>query len=221
METSFISIIDRIKQAKSLRFDSEVADLLGLSSKAFTARKRSNSIPEDKLKIFCNRESINYDWLLTGQGEQFLRTGWKIQDSVQSTEMERVDLWYVRSGFQSKSRLQFSLEGSEPYLVIKREVWSKFCGPFRAFRIEGVVSSPFANNEDIIIVACGEKEVQGQHLYAIRTQQSLSVRQIYIEENLLVLNPLRAGDPIEVINLKESPDPLVGRVIGIIKSCSQ
>jgi len=221
MKISFSSVVDRIKQVKSLRFDSEVAELLGFSSKALTARKRSKNIPEDKLRVFCNRESINYDWLLTGRGEQLLRTGWKIQDSVQSTEMERVDLWNVRIGFGPRLSLLFSPEGSEPYLVIKKEVWSKFCGPFRAFRIVGVLSSPFANNEDIIIVACGEKEVQGQHLYAIRTQQSLSVRQIYIEENLLVLSPLRAGDPIEGINLKESPDPLVGRVIGIIKSCSQ
>lgn len=218
MKTSFSSVIDRIKQVKSLRFDREVSDLLGFNRKAFTARKRSNSIPEDKLKIFCNRESINYDWLLTGRGEQFLRTGWKIQDSTQSTEMERVDLWNVRLGIEPKSPLQFYAEGSEPYLVIKREVWSKYRGPIRAFRIEGVVSSPFANNEDIIIVACGEKEVQGQHLFAIRTQHSLSVSQLYKNKNMLLLAPIKVDGPIECFDLNEGPDPLVGRVIGIIKS---
>ena len=221
MRGDFNSIIDRIKQAKSLRLDSQVAELLGFNQKALTARKRSNSIPEDRLKVFCNQESINYDWVLTGQGEQFLPTGWKIQDNVQSTEMERVDLWNVRPGFENKSPLQFSPEGSEPYLVIKRGVWSKFRGPIRAFRVEGVVSSPFANNEDIIIVACGEKEVQAQHLYAIRTRDSLSVRQIYIDDPMLALAPIKMGDPIEGINLNESHDPLVGRVIGIIKSYTQ
>jgi phage repressor protein C with HTH and peptisase S24 domain len=221
MKTSFSSIIDRIKQAKSLRFDNEVADLLGFSRKALTARKRSKNIPEDKLRVFCSRESINYDWLLTGRGEQFLRAEWKIQDSTQSTEMERVDLWNVRLGVENKSPLQFSPEGSEPYLVIKKEVWLKFRGPIRAFRVEGVVSSPFANNEDIIMVACGEKEVQGQHLYAIRTHHSLSVNRVDKNQNMLLLAPIKTGGSIECFNLDEDPDPLVGRVIGIIKSCSQ
>jgi len=218
MKTSFSSVIDRIKQVKSLRFDYEVSELLGFNRKAFTARKRSNSIPEDKLKVFCNRESINYDWILTGRGEQFLRTGWKIQDSTRSTEMQRVDLWNVRNGNGPKSPLQFYSEGSEPYLVIKREVWSKYRGPIRAFKIEGVASSPFANNEDIIIVACGEKEVQEQHLFAIRTPHSLSVSQLYKNINMLLFFPTEVGGPIEGLDLDGCPDPLVGRVIGIIKT---
>ena len=51
-----------------LRYDSDVANLLGINKTAFAERKRRNSIPKDKLEILCERESINLNWLLTGRG---------------------------------------------------------------------------------------------------------------------------------------------------------
>ncbi len=218
MGRDFHSIIERIKQVKSLRFDSQIADLLGFSQKALTARKRTNSIPVDKLKVFCTQESINYHWLATGEGEPLIRPGWDVQENDQSIELERVDLFDVRLGFEPKSSLQFSGGGTEPYMVIQKEIWKNFHGPIRAFRVEGVEYSPFAENEDIIIVACGEREVHKEHLYAIRTHQSLSVRQVYLDHPYLMLAPIKLGDAIESIDLNKSPDPLVGRVIGVIKS---
>ncbi|MBI2472055.1 MAG: hypothetical protein HYV59_12575 [Planctomycetes bacterium] len=44
-----------------------MANLLGRSKEAFSERKWINSIPIDKLDIFCERESINIDWLLYGE----------------------------------------------------------------------------------------------------------------------------------------------------------
>lgn len=64
----FEGVISRIKTIKGLRHDHEVAELLGLTKTAFAERKRRDSIPRDKLALFCERESINMNWLLTGEG---------------------------------------------------------------------------------------------------------------------------------------------------------
>ena len=67
----FDKIIKRIKEVRKLTYDSEVANLLGYTKNAFAERKRRNSIPHDKLYILCERENINIDWLLSGEGPQY------------------------------------------------------------------------------------------------------------------------------------------------------
>jgi hypothetical protein len=74
----FESIIERIKKLKGLRDDQEVAALLGLTKGAFSERKRRGSIPKKELELFCERESINIDWLLTGEGE--MKKGYPIPE---------------------------------------------------------------------------------------------------------------------------------------------
>jgi len=65
---NFAEIIERIKKIKGIHDDHEVASLLGFTKSAFSERKRRNSIPRDRLEVFCERENINIDWLLTGEG---------------------------------------------------------------------------------------------------------------------------------------------------------
>lgn len=64
---TFIQIIEKIKKIKGLKFDYEVANLLGISEKAFSADKKRNSIPLEELSTFCSLENIFLDELLTGK----------------------------------------------------------------------------------------------------------------------------------------------------------
>ncbi|UCD10945.1 MAG: hypothetical protein JSU88_09750 [Nitrospinaceae bacterium] len=212
----FTSIVNRIKQVKSLRYDYEVADLLRFRPKALAARKRLNKIPEDRLKVFCNQESINFDWVLTGKGEPQSHLGGEGDDSHHAGNMKQVNFWSVRPGLVAGAPPNSSPLG--PFCFIREEIWSKFRGPFKALTVNGTTSSPVVRNGDKIIVACGEREVSDQNMYAIITQQYLDARQCHKVKNLLILSPLRLGDPIEKFDLDKDPDPLVGQIIGIIKS---
>lgn len=71
----FIDVILRLKKALMLQHDHQIADILGLTKTAFAERKRRNSIPEDKIKLLAERESINMDWLLTGEGNMKIQPG--------------------------------------------------------------------------------------------------------------------------------------------------
>lgn len=65
---TLIKIIDKIKEFKSIKTDTAVADLLEMGQSAFAERKRKGSIPYEELVVFCNKEGISLDWLLTGRG---------------------------------------------------------------------------------------------------------------------------------------------------------
>ncbi|MBI4388938.1 MAG: helix-turn-helix domain-containing protein [Nitrospinae bacterium] len=67
---NFETVLARIKEVKALRHDNEVATLLGLGKTAFAERKRRNSLPVDKLAVFCEKESINMNWILSGKGRK-------------------------------------------------------------------------------------------------------------------------------------------------------
>jgi hypothetical protein len=65
---TFIQIIEKIKNIKGLTLDYEVADLLGISKKAFAADKKRNSIPFEELSTFCSSGNISLNWLLYDEG---------------------------------------------------------------------------------------------------------------------------------------------------------
>ena len=65
----FVDFLYRIKQSLDLKQDKDVADFLGLSEKAFSARKNRNSIPEQQLRLAAAKHpnlQIDVDYILTG-----------------------------------------------------------------------------------------------------------------------------------------------------------
>ncbi len=214
VKLDFTSIIGRVKQLKGIKYDYQVAELLGLKEKAFSARKKSGSIPIDKLQIFCRVEGVSYEWLVNAkEGSQ---SDPNLPDDIHPEGMVQVNHTSVRWGLTPGAPPNFSTE--TPFLFISNRTWPNLKGPFKAFSIEGVESSPHVRNEDKILVACGEKEIREQYLYAIRTNFYLDIRYCQMDKNLLILNPNNPGEQIETFDLIESPNPVVGQVIGIIKS---
>ena len=214
-KVDFRSIMKRVKHLKNIKYDYQVAKLLGLREKAYSARKKSGSIPFDKLQIFCRAEGVSYDWLVNEEDVAHLESNPNLPGNNHSDGMIQVNHSSVRWGLKSGAPPNFSQE--TPFLFINNQAWLNLKGPIKAFTIEGVTSSPHEKNEDIILVACGEKKIIGQYLYAIRTNFYLDVRHCQVDENLLILTPNNPGDSIETFDLTESPDPVVGQLVGIIK----
>lgn len=67
-DDSFEGVIDRVKAYLGVKHDLDVAQVLKLSKTAFAERKRRESVPDDKIALFCNKESISMNWVLTGIG---------------------------------------------------------------------------------------------------------------------------------------------------------
>ncbi len=67
MSINFIDVIDRIKTLKNKETDTDVATLLGMTKGNLSNYKDRNSIPYEALFLFCEREHVLFDWLLTGE----------------------------------------------------------------------------------------------------------------------------------------------------------
>jgi transcriptional regulator with XRE-family HTH domain len=71
-EYDFGAIIARIMEAKGWKNEKDVASALGMKPVAFSGRKSRNSPPIDKIRVWCQSESLNIDWVLTGEGEMLV-----------------------------------------------------------------------------------------------------------------------------------------------------
>lgn len=218
-----LSIIDRIKSFKSLRFDYQVADLLDIGRKAFSARKKLNSIPLDKLRVFCHRESINPDWLFLGKGEPHSRILWNSENIPSSGELEKIEYFQVNSGNQPGDSPIFTPStGEEPgHMFVHNSILRGHEGPFRIVEIENTFLPPFFRSGDLAIVACGEKKIDENHFYAVRTQKSIALHKLHLVDPLLILHPAHHEEPVKILDLRQHPDPIVGKVIGGLKSFSK
>jgi len=215
-----LSIIDRIKSLKSIRFDYQVADLLDIGRKAFSARKKLNSIPLDKLRVFCHRESINPDWLLMGKGEPHSRILWNSENIPSSGELEKIEFCQVSPGISPGDSPKFApFSGEKPgHMFVHNNILKGHEGPFRIVEIENTFLPPFFRSGDLAIVACGEKRIHENHFYAVRTQESLALHKLHLADPLLILHSAHHEEPVKTIDLRQHPDPIVGKVIGGLKA---
>ncbi|MDK4544751.1 helix-turn-helix domain-containing protein [Kingella kingae] len=66
----FVDFLYRIKQELDFKQDKDVAQFLGLDTKAFSARKTRNSIPEKHLLAALAKQpelNVDVDYILTGK----------------------------------------------------------------------------------------------------------------------------------------------------------
>lgn len=71
--TSFDRILLRLKERLGVQTDKEIAKLLGMSDKAFNARKKRDAFPQDKLfAMMTRRQDIDLDleYVLTGSSPE-------------------------------------------------------------------------------------------------------------------------------------------------------
>jgi hypothetical protein len=65
----FEDICGRLMTALGMSFEYNIADRLGLRRDAFSARKKRGALPIDKIQLLCTQEGLNFDWVMTGEGE--------------------------------------------------------------------------------------------------------------------------------------------------------
>jgi phage repressor protein C with HTH and peptisase S24 domain len=65
-ENKFEEVISRAKIALKIASDSELANLLGMSGTAFSNRKKSQSVPYDKLVELLSSRNVDFRWVFTG-----------------------------------------------------------------------------------------------------------------------------------------------------------
>lgn len=65
-ELNFNIIFDRLKSALNLKNDSQIAELIGMSTSAFSNLKKREAIPFEKVIVLAISNGISLDWLMGG-----------------------------------------------------------------------------------------------------------------------------------------------------------
>ena len=73
IQIAFSEVFDRIKQSTGVKNQAELAVLLGYSEMNISSAKKRGRIPAEWLIKLLRSHDLNPDWIITGEGSQYLR----------------------------------------------------------------------------------------------------------------------------------------------------
>jgi hypothetical protein len=138
-ESDFSSIVARIKDLQGYKKDYEVGEMLGLDRKALSWRKTNNSIPLDKIRLYCSTYSRSLDFVLYGIGNaaQEGKSGANLNDAIKQAwekiqEDKRAQAAMIDidrgeknvnlpSSFDTEERGKMSYENMEMLVALQKE----------------------------------------------------------------------------------------------------
>ena len=86
-----------------------------------------------------------------------------------------------------------------------------------ASRVDGDSMEPMLHSGDIVVIDRDDKKMLKNRIFAIFYEEGLTAKYVENQKNLLILRPINPNSQVQIINLQENPDPIVGRVIGAWK----
>ncbi len=70
-ESYFEEVTGRVKKALKIKTDLELAEKINMKATTFNSRKKAQSLPYEELIELANTEKMDFNWLLTGEGDMF------------------------------------------------------------------------------------------------------------------------------------------------------
>lgn len=86
-----------------------------------------------------------------------------------------------------------------------------------ASRVDGESMEPMLHSGDIVVIDRDDKNVVKNKIYAIFHEDGLTAKYVERKKELLILRPINPTFEVQIIELQEHPDPIVGRIIGAWK----
>ena len=86
-----------------------------------------------------------------------------------------------------------------------------------ASRVDGDSMEPMLHSGDIVVIDRDDKKLIKNRIYAIYYDEGLTAKYVECQKELLILRPINPTSQVQIINLNENPDPIVGRVVGAWK----
>ncbi len=200
----FDTVIERIKRYKQLRYDVEVAGLLGMTQSAFAERKRRNSIPYEELIEFCDREGIPYDWLLEGKGAE-----------PAASSFSKINVYAMAGAGDGRD-----FEQMEPIETIVLP--SQYSPPnIVALKVRGESMEPTIYDGAVVGVDPDDRQIVNGKVYAVWIPyEGAVIKRVFIDHEKLVLKSDNERFPAFSIPLDEIRDReniIIGRVTWVVQ----
>lgn len=200
----FEKIILRLKSAKNIRYDIDVAELLGMTQSAFAERKRRNSIPYEEIIRVCEEEGISFDWLLDGSPDQ-----------VAKEETARVEVFALAGAGDARE-----LENQEPIESLVVPASFKFQS-LVALKVRGESMEPTVYNGAIVGVDREEGQIINGKIYAVWIPyEGAVIKRVYIDTEKIILksdNTRFPASSIPLHDLRDRENIIIGRVVWVVQ----
>ncbi|MDA8156007.1 MAG: helix-turn-helix domain-containing protein [Actinomycetota bacterium] len=215
---STAEIIERIKLAKGLRSDGDVARALGIKPQTLATSKMRSSIPFEAIIGLCDREGYSLDFLVRGVGagrEEALKvkepsSGPQPDAMVPIVEAEDAD---GLSEAVSRGHIKDYFPFSRGWL--KKIAGGKEPDKLVLLRARGQAMQPTINNGDLALVNLGHNTtIKNDAIYVVRAPDGgiLIKRLVATAEGLLYISDNKAFDTFEI--KKKPAEPLGHYVLG-------
>lgn len=86
-----------------------------------------------------------------------------------------------------------------------------------ACKVDGVSMEPMLHSGDIVVIDRDDRKIAKNKMYAVFYEEGLTAKYVERQKDLLILRPINPNAQVQVVNLVEHPDPIVGRIIGAWK----
>ena len=86
-----------------------------------------------------------------------------------------------------------------------------------ASRVNGDSMEPMLHSGDIVVIDRDDNKLIKNSIFAIFYDDGLTAKYVESQQNILILRPINPNSQLQIINLDEHPDPIVGRIIGAWK----
>lgn len=200
----FDKIIERIKSHKNIRYDIDVAELLGMTQSAFAERKRRNSIPYEELIRLCDDEGISCQWLLDGGA---LEPG--------AMEFSKIDVYTMAGAGGGRD-----LENYEPIdsiiLPLSFDVPSLV-----AIKIRGESMEPTIYDGAIVGIDREDRQIINGKVYAVWIPYEGSVvKRVFVDHEKVILKSDNNNFPAFSIpfgNIRDRENIIIGRAVWVVQ----
>lgn len=200
----FDRIIDRLKSAKNIRYDIDVAELLGLTQSAFAERKRRNSVPYEELMQLCDEEGISYDWLLDDKGS-----------GPDSSDFAKIKIYAMAGAGEAKDS-----EELEPIDSIVLPVDFSFPS-LVALKVRGESMEPTIYDGAVVGVDREDKHIINGKIYAVWIPyEGAVIKRVFIDPEKIILRSDNNRFPTSSLNMSELRDReniIIGRASWVVQ----
>ena len=86
-----------------------------------------------------------------------------------------------------------------------------------ATRVDGDSMEPMLHSGDIVVIDRNDRTIVRNKIFAIFHDNGMTAKYLERKKHLLILRPINPTAEVQIIDLNENTDPIVGRIIGAWK----
>lgn len=193
---SIAEILDKIKEIKKIKSDTELADFFEVKQSTLASWRARESIPHDIIIAFCNNENISLDWLLRGQGLRQIET--------EESKLPEEYVFVPQVGGKISAGGGLVPENHIEMRIAFRRAWIMKRGDpknMALIKVSGDSMEPTLQSGDLVLVDHGRNYLDPQGgIYAIAVDDTLMIKRLqtdYPSKKVKIISDNSKYSPME------------------------